>query len=656
MTRIPEDPAGDAVRDSPGGATSDGAGTDPTGGATGGPGTHQARPRNAPLTDERLRVELDRRWRGRGGAVPTSRIAAAVHDRIAVMPQEPRWRLSLRAWAPRIGVAGTAVAALLVVGLAGLPLLTDIQRGSPGTHWDPAERPLTAEELGRLFPRDGFSPFAGRVVIAEVGLVGSLTDCVDLPCDLAIDGIDPKIVVHYDPDRPGPAPRTGETLAFRVREDRGVDLIERVRSAPLRLAWTVPGLADEMRRVDQYDRAVQAVYLVDAWLVGSPPPSCPAPFPIDSPPPPPGLDVGCGPAAWLTPTEEQPTRGDANSIEVGAPQDGLRVQNGAYDAFAPNPERGPYLPGIETPRHGLYLVRRHAAGADSCFMCTPLGSPVEIVARVDPLTIPAGPSATLPPATPFASAWNPANGPLSPRELLLLVRAAADGGPRGTVVARVRIQPTDKIGCLNGVPPCRDAVIVIADGSTPIDVVGWGTGSSADVLPAGPELVALGLRDDRAVLYLGPVAEPPSGGGAWTVPQLLAEPQPLTGSLYLVDAWIVDVAPLRCRAPLLGATPPEPNRDVSCAQPGWLTPTAEQPSRSGPGYRSVVAPLDGIRVQNGAYEAFAPDPGLGVDRPPRHGIFLVRPFTVEAGQCFACSASGPVEVIARVDPLPVPSE
>lgn len=664
MTRTPEDPAGDAVRDSPGGATSGGAGAHPTdratsGGATSGSGADAVRPRGEPLTDDRLRVELDRRWRGRGGAVPTDRIAAVVHDRIAVTPQEPRWRLQLRAWAPRIGVAATVVAALLVVALAGPPLLTDIQRsdiqrGGPGTHWDPAERPLTAEELGRLFPRDGSNPFAGRIVIAEVGLVGVLADCVDLACDLAVEGIDPEILVHYDPARTGPARTTDETLAFRVREDRGLDLIERVRSAPLRLAWSVPGLADEMRRVDQFDRAVQAVYLVDAWLVGSPPPSCPAPFPLDSLPPPPGLDVGCGPAAWLTPTKEQPVKGDANSSEVGAPQDGLRVQNGAYDAFAPDPVRGPYLPGIETPRHGLYLVRRHAAGAESCFMCTPLGSPVEIVARVDPLTIPAGPSTTMPPATPFTSTWNPANGPLSPKELFLLVRAAADGGPRGTVVARVRIQPTDLIACENGLPPCRDAVIVLDDGSTSIDVVGWRTGSWSVVVPGGPELVALGLRDDRAVLYLGPVAEPPSGGGAWTVPQLLAEPQPLAGSLYLVDAWIVDVAPLRCRA-LIGTTPPEPNRDVSCVQPGWLTPTAEQPSRSDPNERSVVAPLDGIRVQNGAYEAFAPDPVLSVDRPPRHGIFLVRPFTVGAGECFICSAGGPVEVVARVDPLVIPS-
>lgn len=287
-------------------------------------------------------------------------------------------------------------------------------------------------------------------------------------------------------------------------------------------------------------------------------------------------------------------------------------------------------------------------------MCTPLGGPVEIVARVDPLTIPAGPSTTTSPTTPFTSTWNPANGPLSPRELLLLVRAAADGGPRGTVVARVRIQRTDVIACTNGVPLCRDAVIVFADGSTPIDVVGSRTGSWADVIPNGPELVALGLRDDRAVLYLGLVAEPPSGGGAWTVPQLLAKPQPLAGSLYLVDAWLGDVAPLLCPPSLDGPTP-EAGRDVSCGQPGWLTPVEEQPSQTSDSSRSVVAPSDGIRVQNGAYETFAPDPVLSVDRPPRHGIFLVRPFTVGPGACFMCSAGGPVEVVARVDPLAIPS-
>lgn len=498
MTRTPQDPAGDAAQESPGGATSGGAGADSTDRTTGRPGTDPARPRSQPLTDDRLRVELDRRWRGRGGAVPTDRIAAAVHDRIAVMPQEPRWRLSLRAWAPRIGVAATAVAALLVVALAGLPLLTDIQRadiqrGGPGTHWDPAERPLTADELGRLFPRDGSSPFAGRVVIAEVGLVGSLTDCVDLPCDLAIDGIDPRIVVHYDPDRTVPAPRTGETFAFRVREDRGLDLIERARSAPLRLAWTVPGLADEMRRVDQFDRAVPTVYLVDAWLVGSPPPSCPAPFPIDSPAPPPGLDVGCGPAAWLTPTEEQPVKGDATSIEVGAPQDGLRVQNGAYDAYAPNPERGPYLPGIETPRRGLYLVRRNPAGAESCFMCTPLGTPVEIVARVDPLTIPAGPSTTMSPATP-SPAGSPGTtlglsfeglveqGCASEGGCAYFVRLAPSGGSSTPDTSWLRFDQTR-----NGLTAPAEAPVGVAPGAYRVSArVNW---VSDVILNSGPALV-----------------------------------------------------------------------------------------------------------------------------------------------------------------------
>lgn len=149
--------------------------------------------------------------------------------------------------------------------------------------------------------------------------------------------------------------------------------------------------------------------------------------------------MGCGLAAWLTPLEEQPTTGGPNSIEVAVPRDGLRVQNGAYDAFAPDPVRGPNLPGIETRRRGLYLVRPNLTSVDACFMCTPLGGPVEIVARVDPLTIPAGATASPGPSptSPRPSRSSPTGvEPLTDEEILA---APPDSNLDPALAARVAV-------------------------------------------------------------------------------------------------------------------------------------------------------------------------------------------------------------------------
>jgi hypothetical protein len=67
-------------------------------------------------------------------------------------------------------------------------------------------------------------------------------------------------------------------------------------------------------------------------------------------------NYSCDEIDWLTDEPFQPWVADGNSGGTREPGVGLRVQNGAYDEFAPDPARGPF--GTWEPQLGNYLVRR----------------------------------------------------------------------------------------------------------------------------------------------------------------------------------------------------------------------------------------------------------------------------------------------------------
>jgi hypothetical protein len=95
-------------------------------------------------------------------------------------------------------------------------------------------------------------------------------------------------------------------------------------------------------------------YQVHAYLVRTPPLKCLA---VSA-----GLpNYSCDEIDWLTDEPFQPWVADGNSGGTREPSVGLRVQNGAYDAFASDPARGPF--GAWEPRLGDYLVRRLTAPA-----------------------------------------------------------------------------------------------------------------------------------------------------------------------------------------------------------------------------------------------------------------------------------------------------
>lgn len=113
-----------------------------------------------------------------------------------------------------------------------------------------------------------------------------------------------------------------------------------------------------------------------------------------------------------------------------------------------------------------------------------------------------------------------------------------------------------------------------------------------------------------------------ASGDPWTVAVLLGSKYESAAD-YLVRGWLVATPPLRC----LSRPVPYGLPDYGCDEVDWLTDEAFQPWVTKPQGAEVRAPEVGMRVQNGAYAAFAPSPGFGEPgggREPRLGTWIVR--------------------------------
>ncbi|MDA8202588.1 MAG: hypothetical protein M0Z49_07495 [Chloroflexi bacterium] len=272
----------------------------------------------------------------------------------------------------------TGLAAAVVVALIGGLLVLARPAGGPAASAVPSGlasatgggvRALSAAELGALLASpDGT---AGRIVVADLALQAVSYSCLPprAPATPAacqgwnIQGL-PRVFVWADTVS---LQSTSGLFALRVQSSTFLDMLGQVTPGPDGLAWTVA----------QASHGGWTLVVIDAWLgaVNEPLP-CPSFAPATPDP------YGCGHAEWLADSPEEPT---AQQLQ---PTDSLRVGNGAYAAYAPDPSSADTEHPV--PQHAAYLVR---LVPHSCVMdaSTPLDACnfLTVVGRIEPTTTPA---------------------------------------------------------------------------------------------------------------------------------------------------------------------------------------------------------------------------------------------------------------------------
>jgi hypothetical protein len=237
--------------------------------------------------------------------------------------------------------------------------------------------------------------------------------------------------------------------------------------------------------------------------------------------------------------------------------------------------------------------------------------------------------------SPVASAGpssNPQGGGfiLTAQELASAVAARTSIG--AVVIADAQLSPDLRFDRCRATPRCYPRVISYTTPPLPVDMGGY----AASDVPEGASVAAFRIQDGY-VTYLGQTSV--NGDEPWTVPEIPAIPGG-SGLLIAVDGWLVQEAPHPCPS-VLTALPGYP-----CGNETWITSESALPD-------SATASL---RVQGGAYDAYAPDPQFrGGVYEPRQGLYLVR--SVDCRLTSICSAPlwkviGRVTTSATSPPLP----
>ncbi|HEX7471796.1 MAG TPA: hypothetical protein VF323_01840, partial [Candidatus Limnocylindrales bacterium] len=574
--------------------------------------TQAPAPAPAPPTvsDEVLAGHLARR----GAPKPPRTLGVSIARAVAETDPERRWRLTLIAWRPRVAVAVSGVALVLVAGLlfSGNPAPpTGTDHGSPTPHasatqpvaasqavagitWDPTQRALTPPELLRILATD---PAPGTVLIVDDQIVPYPVSCTSgahCPAGQLRNGrgvlveAPPGGYLTYTQD-PGTSDYSVMgPLALQVGPGPNLVFLGAMVSNGLRMSFTAHDLLARS--------AMGGLFVIPAWLWKTGPIPCPtvvstpAPMPTSELGlPAPELDFCSGPN-YLT--DAAPT------LPInGSPPNGFEVQHDAYPTFASGADSS------GTPRQGVYLVRDWAGYG-------------EILARLEPLAVPssdANGSASAPPSRP------PQDMVLSVDELV--ARVVGGTLARGSIV--VATVPAASVSDVVAPRATRDCTPlcpawIVSAGGRSISV------SVSIQAPIPPSIVgteAFLVVDGGAVRALGPVST--GAGGA-----------PLDGmtvgdGLSVVAGWLRIGPPLPCPpspAPVYTGLFGEPLAWSQC--PGtWILPTDGDPWAGPPNnvqasdgsgsirFGDLSVPDGTLHVQDGAGQA---------DLQPREGVWLVR--------------------------------
>ena len=595
---------------------------------------------------------LGRHLLRRGAGTVPSDLAATIATRIADTSQESGWRRAVRTLRP---VA--AIAAVLVVVLVG-SLIAIAPRPAPdlgpgATTLDPATRALTVAELVRYVDD---RPVIGATVILADDILPFPIDCPSAEqCPFGVlRGFSAATNSTDAPSRVYPASRAATPIhtqvdgpvALRIRSGGGFTYLGRVAPASsTRLAWTVPSAEASV--------SVGDLALVHGWLgMSSVEPPCvpqlspePMPMSVDGG----GLDFTCGRVSFISVS--------AASDDTTIPSDAHRVQNQAYGTFAGTPPDDGSSP--VALREGDYLVREAVpqlacpSGPTLCGDVLPAPDGWELISRLDPVRIPAATAATPSPTstpTPADATWDPTQRPLTPPEFL---RILGSHPAPGTVLIVDDQVMQSAIDCATTVD-CPTGALVNAAGTLveppPGGILPFTTDGS--VIQPIPGPIALQVTDGPYLVFLGTVV---SGGQPMAVSAHDLAARNATGGLFVIPGWIV--AGLQPSCPTMQSASAAPTSELGLPEPyfvcvasGWITDTEYQPDTvidNGASTQvEVRAPTEGLWVQAGAYQAYAPDPaddGYG-GTLPRQGTFLVRDW------------AGRAEVLARLEPRAIPTD
>jgi hypothetical protein len=579
-------------------------------------------------------------------------------------PRLPIWRTGV-ALLTAVLVFSFA-ASLSVRGPASSPL------ASPAGTWL-----LTNEQLIQVVESTSTDPTnVGRAIVADVQLVRGETDCAFPPCppfytlsgsSYTRVGPGPGVTVGGLPTGascPSPAgdcaggnPSAGRMAVIVGRGS--VTFLGWVRLGPAGGAWTPGSISTLLANPTSLQGRL---VVVDGWLTGyGGAINCPAVVPDGGSVPRVGSgghweeSYGCGDAAWITTQRYVSTTTSSNSVAVHPPADGIRVQNGAYEAFGLPPSN------LVEPRRGLYLIDP-LGPVENCFDCTSTGGVGRVVARIDPIQLrtttdaPARSDATNPPTASANPATSEADWLLDQAGLVAAVRAAQATG-QGSGQAVVANAMFGLGGDCRGTPDPATCYPIVSGSDPPIRLVDppstfcpstWRCAfKQQPYVPSGGP-VALRLRDDGSVQWLDWVYTQNDGTLEWSFDQFrerlgrLQFTERDAYELYVVSGWITGTEAMIDCAPL----PPLTDSRFFCSDhPTWFVGSAPaSPLFQGPSGNFRLVPPGSIQLQNGAFELISPADGSLVVQ----GTLLVRPVVPPPDSCM-CDSGLAAEVVGRLD-------